>query len=175
MYKKLFSILLILSVSLFFACGVEDIVWQLTLMNQDELNDLYGNLEPGPIPVGESKGTVIVGNGRVNPRLQLWLLFLWHGKTFKVGENEEYYLVNRVGLRNLEKFPADVYYGDSVYDGNEAIILDYSKDLPPDVPLVQDEMRLVEEDVYLGQAWAQKKDGDWVFLINFVCDLRETE
>ncbi|MHA2404747.1 MAG: hypothetical protein ACXADH_17250 [Candidatus Kariarchaeaceae archaeon] len=175
MYKKLFSIVLIVSVSLFFACDVGDIVYQLTRMTQDELNYLYENSEPGPIPVGESEGTVIFAAGTVfEPCLQLLLGRLWQGKTFQVGENDEPYVENLI-LYVREMFPADVYYGDSLYDGNETIIIDYSKLSPPPVNLIQDEIRLIEEDVYLGQMWMKNEDGDYVFIGNFVCDLRGVE
>ena len=175
MHKKLFSIVLIVSVPLFFACDVEDIVYQLTRMTQDELNFLYENTEPGPIPVGESEGTVIFSAGTVlEPYLQLQLGRLWQGKTFKIGENGEHCVENMI-LDGREMFPADVYYGDSLYDGDETIIIDYSKLSPPPANLIQDEIRLVEEDVYLGQMWTQKEDGDYTFIGNFVCDLRGVE
>ena len=175
MHKKVFSIVLIVTVSLFFACDVEDIVYQLTRMTQDELNDLYGNSEPGPIPVGESEGTVIFAAGTVlEPLLQLKLGRLWHGKMFKIGENGEHYVENLV-LDGREMFPGDVYYGDSLYDSNETIIIDYSKLSPPPVNLIQDEIRLVEEDVYLGQMWMKKRDADYAFIGNFVCDFRGVE
>jgi hypothetical protein len=74
---------------------------------------------------------------------------VWQGKYFR----EDGTMINRVfGFGRA--IPADVYLGDSWFDGRPALVLDYSRSRL--WPTVRDEVREVAPGLYLGVYY---KDG----------------
>jgi hypothetical protein len=117
---------------------------QLVRMSRGDLEQLYRQSAPGPVPYGANKGRAIMAPGtrRAVPAACLTSL-LWQGKYIGCDD----VMLNRVlGLRVV---PARVFYGESWLDGGPAIVLDYAgaSRLFPDV---RDEMREVAPGLYLG-------------------------
>ena len=55
----------------------------LLALPKPQLDDLFHNADPGPIPDGPSKGTAIIAPGTVHPELaEAVSLFVWQGKSF---------------------------------------------------------------------------------------------
>ncbi len=73
---------------------------------------------------------------------------MWQGKIFR----DDATMINRFGL--VRAIPADVYLGESLSDGQPALIFDYSgSKLWPDV---RDEVREVAPGLYLGVMYKGK-------------------
>jgi hypothetical protein len=138
---------------------------ELRTMNQTQLNELYVNAEPGPMPDGDSQGTAVFFPGSIlNEPTQLLAALAWQGKVF---DTEDGILVNKVfGFRAIK---AEVYYGDSIFDGKQSIIIDYSQTSLV-AHLVRDEIRMVAPGLYLGRAYIRTWLGDFMavnFILNF--------
>jgi len=108
---------------------------------------------------------------------QEWILEqLWGGKIFYRQTANKAVLFNRVGS-SREMFPAHVYYGRSLFDSTRlSVVIDYSHNqniegYKPSIDWVvneeglqiRDEIRKVNEGLYLGRAYVKGK-----FLLNFV-------
>lgn len=98
----------------------------LMKMSQVELDDMFKASPAGPIPDGEAKGTAIIAPGTVySPEIaELVGLFAWRGKTF---DGKHGVLSNRILPFGLNAIIAEVYKDASWLDGQECIVLDYSK------------------------------------------------
>ena len=98
----------------------------LTTMTQAELDDLFRRSPMGEIPNGDALGTAIVAPGTEleGPTLILVRWLAWQGKVFYRAQG---YLVNKVGPLGMHLVKARVYTAPSWFDGQPAIILDYSK------------------------------------------------
>ena len=127
---------------------------QLLKKSAAELDALFAASPAGPIPDHEATGTAIVCPGTICSRLVAWFArwFLWQGKVFRAGEG---CLRNRVSPFSLTAIKADVYRGDSWFDGRECIVIDYSKTSLV-AKCVRDEIRLVAPGLYLGQVYLGK-------------------
>src|SRR5687767_11609313 len=124
---------------------------RLVKMSQAELDQLYRESPPGPIPVGVTKGTAIVLPGTFFVKLARflgWWLF-WQGKVFLPTEEG---LINRVSPFRFRAIRAKVYKGPSWLDGKETIVIDYSKTSLV-ARMIRDEIRQVAPDLYLGKVW----------------------
>lgn len=98
---------------------------ELLKMSNQQLDDLFGASPAGPILDGFGKGTALLAPGLSQaPIAGLVGAIIWEGKTFDKEHGE---LVN-VLASGQKKFPAKVYMGNSLYDGNPCIVLDYSND-----------------------------------------------
>src|SRR5215472_1507857 len=99
---------------------------QLMKMSQAELDDLFKASSPGPIPDGEAKGTAIIAPGTTfSPEIAEFIShFAWQGKTF---DGKHGVLTNRILPFGLNAIVAEVYKDKSWLDGQECIVLDYSK------------------------------------------------
>lgn len=108
---------------------------------------------------------------------QEWILErLWGGKIFYRQNPNKAVLFNRI-VSSREMFPAHVYYGRSLFDPTRlSVIIDYSNNqniegYRPSIDWVvneeglevRDEIRKVNDGLYLGRAYIKGK-----FLLNFV-------
>ena len=116
-----------------------------------DLDGLFGISPAGHIPTGEATGTAIVWPGhfiaRVLACFARW--FLWQGKVFVPSEG---CLRNRITCFSLTAIKAEVYPGQSWFDGRDCIVIDYSKTSLV-AKFVRDEIRLVAPGLYLGQVY----------------------
>ena len=129
---------------------------QLLKMSQQELDDLFKAKPAGPIPDGPAKGTAIVAPGTVwSPELAEFIsFFIWEGKTFDAAHG---ILTNRLLHFGLNAIVAEVYKDKSWLDGQECIVLDYSKTSLV-AKWIRDEIRLIQPGLYLGKVyWSDKR------------------
>ena len=129
---------------------------QLLPMSQQQLDQLFSNSPAGEIPNGEANGTAIIAPGTVfsAPIAEIISLFGWKGKTFDAAHGT---LTNRILAFGLNAIVAQVYKGDSWYDGKECIVLDYSKTSLV-AERIRDEIRQISPGMYLGLVfWGKAK------------------
>src|SRR5262245_5769365 len=96
----------------------------LVQMSQAELDALFRNSPPGPIPNGEGTGTAIVCPGTLCAKVLAWFVrwFCWQGKVFDAGGGA---LVNRISPFSFKAIKALVYKDKSWFDQKECIVIDY--------------------------------------------------
>ncbi|MFI1916979.1 hypothetical protein [Nocardia sp. NPDC020380] len=118
---------------------------------------LFRDAPRGDVPVGTMDGWVI------SPRdMQSWTPAVWIGKSFYTGPNGGY-LLNRVTPAGIEAWPANVYSGPSVLDGQPAWILDYA---PSPSPQLIDEIREITPGVWFGYSY-QRGPGGYAYQLSF--------
>jgi hypothetical protein len=119
--------------------------------SQSELDDLFRRCVPGPIPVGDSEGSAIFRPGSIVARivapLARWLM--WKGKVFYPEQKQ---LLNKLTPFSIRAIRANVYVDKSWLDGQDTIVLDYSKTSVV-CGMIRDEIREVVPGVYLGKVW----------------------
>ncbi|MFX1677336.1 hypothetical protein PWR63_34780 [Paraburkholderia sp. A2WS-5] len=127
---------------------------KLLSMSQAELDDLFRNSPAGDIPDGEARGTAIVAPGTVisDAAANLVKVFAWQGKVF---DSQNGILKNKISPFGIDAIQATVYKGESWFDGNECIVLDYSKTSIV-AHWIRDEIRLIAPGVYLGLVYWDK-------------------
>lgn len=127
---------------------------QLLAMSSKELDDLFGNSPAGDIPNGEAQGTAIIAPGTKFSReiASLINIFTWQGKTFDAAHGT---LTNRILAFGINAIVAQVYKGDSWFDGKECIVLDYSKTSLL-AKHIRDEIRQIGPGSYLGLVYWDK-------------------
>jgi hypothetical protein len=137
----------------------------LTTMSQAELDELFRRSPIGEIPDGDALGTAIVAPGTEleGPILMFARWLAWQGKVFYRAQG---YLVNKVGPLGLHLVKAQVYPAPSWFDGQPAIILDYSRTSLV-AHKVRDEIREVSPGTYLGIVYYGR-----LKTINFVLQFR---
>lgn len=120
-------------------------------LTQDEVDELFRDSEPGPIPSGEAEGTAIIAPGTVlsEPAAVIAHLFAWKGKIFDPVKGR---LINEVGPFGHLAVPAKIYLGESWLDHRAAIVLDYSEGSML-ARHIRDEIRLIAPGLYLGVAY----------------------
>jgi hypothetical protein len=133
--------------------AVED----LLSMSQHELDSTFRGGSAATIPDGDAEGTVLLAAqtlfvpanlvDRLTAQLARWLV--WTGKVFDAQRGE---LLNKVTPLQVRAIKAKVYKAPSWYDGQEAIILDYSKTSFL-AQKIRDEIREVAPGLYLGQVY----------------------
>jgi hypothetical protein len=129
---------------------------QLLKMSQQQLDDLFKASPAGPIPDGPADGTAIVAPGTVwSPEIAGFInFFVWEGKTFDAAHG---ILTNRLIHLGLNAIVAEVYKDKSWLDGQECIVLDYSKTSLV-AKWIRDEIRLIQPGFYLGKVyWSDKR------------------
>jgi hypothetical protein len=129
---------------------------QLLKMSQQQLDDLFKANPAGPIPDGPAKGTAIVSPGTIwSPEIAEFIsFFIWEGKTFDAAHGV---LTNRLLHFGLNAIVAEVYKDKSWLDGQECIVLDYSKTSLV-AKWIRDEIRLIQPGLYLGKVyWSDKR------------------
>jgi hypothetical protein len=125
-------------------------------MSQNELDRLFCQSEPGPIPEGRGEGTAIIAPGtmaaKVMANLARWLF--WQGKVFNPASSE---LKNRITPFGIRSIRAKVYLDESWLDQRPTIVLDYSKTSFL-AQKIRDEIREVGPGIYLGKVyWGRKR------------------
>lgn len=139
-------------------------VADLRTMDQSDLDATYLAATPGPMPDGDSQGTAVFFPGSIiNTPTQLLAALFWQGKVF---DTDDGILVNKVvGFKAIK---AKIYYGKSLFDGGQSIIIDYSKTSLL-AHNIRDEIRQVAPGIYLGRAYLRTLLLD-VMVVNFVLD-----
>jgi hypothetical protein len=133
-------------------------------MSRSELDRLFGESPPGPIPAGRARGTAILLPGSVIDRAIAALVraLVWKGKVFSSATGD---LKNRIGPLGTPLIRARVYEDKSWFAKRPAIILDYSKTSLV-ARMIRDEIRQVAPGVYLGQVyWGKKRIA--LFMLEF--------
>jgi hypothetical protein len=131
-------------------------VAQLLTMKTDELDDLFRKSPPGEIPNGEANGTAIItaGTSASSEIAHVVNIFAWQGKTFDAPHGT---LTNRITALGVNAIVAQVYKAASLFDGNECIVLDYSKTSLL-AKHIRDEIRVIGPGLYLGLVyWDDKR------------------
>jgi hypothetical protein len=123
-------------------------------MSQLELDNLFKASPAGPIPNGEAKGTAIVAPGTKFSKdiAEVINLFSWQGKNF---DGKRGVLSNRILAFGLNAIIAEVYKDKSWLDGQECIVLDYSKTSLV-AHWIRDEIRQIGPTMYLGKVYWEK-------------------
>jgi hypothetical protein len=133
------------------ALGLAD----LMKMSQAQMDELFCTSPPGPIPVGNARGTAIVDPGttlsKVFAGIARW--FFWQGKVFNAADAT---LLNKVSSFGIRAIKAAVYLGESWLDRKDCIVLDYSKTSWV-AQKIRDEIRNVAPGIYLGVVYREKK------------------
>lgn len=136
----------------------------ITRMSRDQLDQLFRDSPPGPIPAGQARGTAILFPGSALDRAisalvrALW----WKGKVFSSGTGD---LKNRIGPLGTPLIRALVYQDGSWFAQGPAIILDYSKTSLV-ARMIRDEIRQVGPGLYLGQVyWGKRRIA--LFMLEF--------
>jgi hypothetical protein len=125
-------------------------------MSQAELDTLFSSVPAGPIPDGEAEGTAIVAPGTpFSPTIAKFInSFAWQGKVF---DSKAGVLRNKILPYGLNAIIAKVYKAESLLDGKECIVLDYS-DTSLVAHWIRDEIREISTGVYLGKVyWSDKR------------------
>jgi hypothetical protein len=128
---------------------------KLLKMTGAELDTLFKNSPPGPIPNGEAKGTAIIAPGTTfSIEIAAFINhFGWQGKTF---DGPHGTLRNRITPFGLNAIIAQVYIGDSLLDKKPCVVLDYSQTSLL-AKWIRDEIRLIAPNTYLGEVYWDKK------------------
>ena len=121
---------------------------QLLEMKQPDLDRLFRSSPAGDIPAGEANGTAIIDPGTELSEIAARYIhiFAWKGKVFDPASGT---LKNLILPDADQAIVARVYKAASWLDGNECIVLDYSK-TSLIASHIRDEIRLVAPQTYLG-------------------------
>lgn len=122
----------------------------LLTMSGNQLDGLYRDSQAGTIPDGACDGVALLAPGtRAGEFLAVVIRrAFWQGKVFDATRGE---LLNRITAFGVLAVRAKVYLGTSRFDGQQSIILDYSRTSWL-ARWVRDEIREVEPGLYLGFA-----------------------
>ena len=140
---------------------------KLLVKTAQDLQDLYRRSEPGPLPEGSSQGAGTVSPGTEDGEASREIIaLLWQGKIFTRIDDRTGTLVNKTVVG--ETFDAKVYFGESLLDGKESIIIDYSETPFKPFRIIRDEIRRVGPGVYLGYAYLRGLDvAPVIFALDF--------
>jgi hypothetical protein len=117
---------------------------ELVRMPAADLTALYSASPAATVPSGFVPGRAIKSPGsRTTAANARATRLVWQGKIFR----EDGTMINRV-FGAGRAIPADVFVGESLLDGQPALILDYSRSRL--WPEVRDEIREVSPGLYLG-------------------------
>lgn len=121
---------------------------QLIKMSQTQLDELFRTSPAGEIPEGEGDGTAIIDPGTelADIAAKFVHIFAWKGKVF---DPEAGQLRNEISPLGIRAIIANVYKGNSWFDGKECIVLDYSQTSLV-AHWIRDEIRMVAPGLYLG-------------------------
>ena len=129
-------------------------VTEISRMSADEVDQLFRDGEVGQIPDGQADGVAIVRPGSSAEGLMERLVrgIAWQGKVVNARKGT---LKNRILPLGTRAIAADVYRGQSWFDGKECIVLDYSKRSIV-ASYVRDEIRRVAPGLYLGLVYLKR-------------------
>lgn len=128
-------------------------------LSRQQLDHIYLRAPAGALPQGEMRGTAIVaGSPAAKLLATLARMFAWQGKVFDIfaPSANAGVLINKITFLSLTFVVAKVYKAPSWMDGNETIVIDYSRTSFFFKP-VRDEIREVEPGIYLGKVWWGKR------------------
>ena len=130
-------------------------VHHLLDMSATDLDALFAKSPPGPIPDGPAEGTAIIASGTKFSKAIASVInhFGWQGKTF---DRTHGTLRNRITAFGFNAIVAEVYVGNSLFDGKPCIVLDYSKTSTV-AERVRDEIRQIAPNTYLGRVYWDDK------------------
>lgn len=123
--------------------------------SRKELDKLFSESPLGAIPEDEGAGTMIVCPGGFVAGFLAWVTrwFRWQGMVFSPTEKCAHNFVTPFGIK---AFKANVYEGESRFDGRPCIAIDYSNTSFL-AKHIRGELRLVAPNLYLGQAyWGER-------------------
>lgn len=134
---------------------------QFLKLSSTQLDDIFRASPTGDIPVGQGEGTAIIAPGTVvsDDIARFVHIFSWKGKVFErdTVNPEHGWLKNRILLLGTKAIIAQVYKGESWFDGKQCIILDYSHTSIV-AQWIRDEIREVSPGIYLGLVfWGKEK------------------
>lgn len=124
-------------------------------MTREQLDEIYRNAEPGAFPEGDTRGTAILAGSLFSKSVAAFArLFAWQGKIFDMfcPNAEAGVLINKILPLGLTFIVAKVYRDKSWLDGEDTIVIDYSK-TSFFAKVIRDEIREVEPGVYIGKVW----------------------
>ena len=134
-------------------------------LSGDELDELFRSSPAGEIPNGDAEGKVLVGSDDddVSDKVA-WIArtLTWKGKVFNREKGD---LKNKILPFGIKAVRAKVYKEASWFDGEETIVLDYSK-TSFFARKVRDEIREVAPGLFLGLVY-WKKDKVLHFSLDF--------
>jgi hypothetical protein len=135
----------------------------LARLNDCQLQALFAQ---GWVPeeqhCAKTRGRVFTKPGKMGSRLlgaSLWPL--WHGKQLNFCADGTGVMLNRLP-GGLEVVPAAIETRPSLVDGNPALVFDYQgmqKKGTQFAEVAFDEVRQVNEGLWLGRMWLRQKDG----------------
>lgn len=144
---------------------------QVQALTSRELDFLYAVSDlPLQVPDGESNGRAIVLPGTFFGKVLSWFdNLVWKGKIFKRLGPTRADLVNKIlGLHIVR---AEVFFGPSWSDSKRSVIIDY-RHTSWIAWFIRDEIRQVEEGLYLGKAYIRLPFGKRCMFLYFALDFR---
>ena len=123
--------------------------------SREELDEIYRNAKPGNIPSGDTHGTAILAGSVFSKIVATFArLLAWQGKVFDLfcPGGQAGLLVNKITPFSFSFIVAKVYRDKSWLDGEDTIVIDYSKTSFV-AKVIRDEIREIEPGVYLGKVW----------------------
>jgi hypothetical protein len=113
-------------------------------LSSGQLEQLYRQAEPGPVPTGKVRGRALYPDARFPRAKSNAARIAWQGKVFRP---ESSTAVNKFfGMKAVE---GQVYSGTSWLDGQPSMILDYEQ-TSKIYARYRDEIRMVAPGLYLG-------------------------
>jgi len=143
---------------------------QFLKLSSTQLDDIFRAAQAGEIPVGQGEGTAIIAPGTaISDEIARFVhIFSWKGKVFEhdAANPGHGWLKNRILLLGHKAIIAQVYKGESWFDGKECIVLDYSHTSIV-AQWIRDEIREVSPGVFLGLVYWGKEKAKAHRLIHF--------
>ena len=137
---------------------------KLISLNQKQLDQLYAASSAGEFPEGVLNGKAMFFSGSPMNAPMAWIARLfWKGKVFNIKNKT---LLNRV--LGMHVIKARVYRGESWFDTQESIIIDY-QNTSLIFGWVRDEIRQIGPTLYLGRAYARTKSKNCL-VVNFALE-----
>jgi hypothetical protein len=134
-------------------------------MSPTQLDELFGSSPAGDIPVGRGRGTAVMfaGSRAAKPFAAFVRLVLWHGKVFRPESRD---LKNLLSPFSFQGVRAEVYTGESWYDGRPCVVLDYSKSSKV-AGRIRDEIRQIGPNEYVGMVFRGARRLNVYFFLRF--------
>lgn len=123
------------------------------------LDLLFRQSEAGPIPDGDTRGTLLAwpGTWLAKPLALLVRVIIWQGKVL---DRREGMLRNKVTPFGLRLVKARLSVASSWVDDGDCVLIDYSTTSFL-ARMVRDEIRQVGPGLYLGVVWLWRKRVGW--------------
>ncbi|MFN6548935.1 MULTISPECIES: hypothetical protein [Mycolicibacterium] len=123
------------------------------------LDLLFRQSEAGPIPDGDTRGTLLAwpGTWLAKPLALLVRVIIWQGKVL---DRREGVLRNKVTPFGLRLVKARLSVASSWVDDGDCVLIDYSTTSFL-ARMVRDEIRQVGPGLYLGVVWLWRKRVGW--------------